>query len=131
VKYDNQITREEYDALVRGEDTKYRARKTVVDGIVFDSKREATRYTELHALETLGLIQNLQRQKRYLLIPSQKDPDTGKTLERPCYYVADFVYTVAKTGEVVVEDVKGVRTPVYKIKKKLMLERYGIRIKEV
>ena len=131
MRYENQVTREEYEKMLHGEDTKYRSHKTEVDGIVFDSKKEAERYTELHALEKLGLISNLERQKRYLLIPSQKDPETGKVLERPCYYIADFVYVLTKTGEIVVEDAKGVRTPVYKIKKKLMLERYGIQVREV
>ena len=52
----------------------------------------------------------------------------GRVIERPCYYIADFVYT--ENGATVVEDTKGVKTDAYKIKKKLLLERYGIKIRE-
>ena len=63
------------------------------------------------------------------LLPAQKD-SSGKTLERAVEYVADFVYTTA-AGEVVVEDVKGVRTREYIIKRKLMLWRHHVQIREV
>ena len=107
---------------------KYRAKKTTVDGIEFDSKKESDRYRELKLLEGAGAISALELQKRYLLIPSQKD-ERGKTIERACYYIADFVYL--ENGETVVEDTKGVKTPEYIIKRKLMLERYGIKVREV
>lgn len=129
--YDNQLTKEEYAVLLSKEKNKYHARKTTVDGIVFDSRKEAERYTELKALENLGLITGLRRQVKYVLIPSQKDPETGKVLERPCCYVADFVYHNEKTGEDIVEDTKGMRTAAYKIKRKLMLEKFGIRVREI
>ena len=64
-----------------------------------------------------------------MLIPSQKRD--GKVVERECAYVADFVYHDAHTGELVVEDTKGVRTKDYVIKRKLMLSIYNIRIKEI
>jgi len=77
------------------------------------------------------LITDLQRQVEYLLIPSQYRNVNGKRVcvERPCKYKADFVYK--EKGQLVVEDVKGFRTPEYVIKRKLMLERYDIVIKEV
>lgn len=112
--------------------------RTVVDGIAFDSKKEAARYQELRLLEKAGAIQNLRRQVEYTLIPAQREPDRigpkggrkpGRVIERPCTYRADFVYE--ENGQTVVEDVKGVRTEVYRIKRKLMLYTHGIRIREV
>lgn len=108
--------------------SKYFNRKCVVDGVVFDSQKEANRFAELSLLERAGTIQNLQRQVKYTLIPSQKD-GKGRNLERPVTYIADFVYQ--EGGKTVVEDAKGVRTKDYIIKRKLMLFRHGIRIKEV
>lgn len=96
----------------------------------FDSKREAKRYDELKLMERAGLIKNLRTQVKYELIPSQRDKD-GKVIERACTYIADFVYLDANTFMLVVEDTKGFRTPEYVIKRKLMLQKYGIRIKEV
>lgn len=78
-------------------------------------------------LEQAGAIQNLQRQVRYELLPSQRID--GKVVERAVYYVADFVYE--QDGKKIVEDTKGFRTPDYIIKRKLMLWRHGIRIREV
>ncbi len=104
--------------------SKYRNQKTQINGITFDSKHEAQRYAELLLLQRAGEIQGLNRQVRFELIPKQEG-------ERACYYVADFVYNVTATGEMVVEDAKGVKTDVYKIKRKLMLWVHGIRIREV
>ena len=122
---------------------KYNAKKVSVDGIEFDSKKEARRYQELLLLQKAGEIYMLERQKVYELLPAQREPDTvgkrggvikGKLLERAVEYVADFVYT-NKNGETVVEDVKGFREggayAVFVLKRKLMLYRYGIKIKEV
>lgn len=108
---------------------KYGNKKTELDGIVFASRHEASRYAELHLLQKAGVISNLQLQRPFTLIGAQKDKD-GKIIERPLKYIADFVYTDAD-GKTVVEDAKGARTDVYKIKRKLMLSIYGIRIKEV
>lgn len=108
---------------------KYRNKKTVIDGMTFDSKKEARRYSELLLLERTGAIHNLKTQVKYVLIPSQKDPVTGKVIERECAYKADFVYT--ENGETVVEDTKGFRTKDYIIKRKLMLQVHGIRIREI
>ena len=106
--------------------SKYHSTPTEVNGIRFDSKREANRWAELRILERAGKIQKLKRQVKYLLIPSQYRD--GKCIERECSYLADFVYI--KDGHLVVEDCKGFRTPEYKLKRKLMLERYDIRLVE-
>lgn len=104
-----------------------------------DSKREAKRKQELELLERSGAISDLNCQVPFELIPAQYEypmgdkGKRGRCLERACSYIADFVYM--KDGERIVEDVKGYKGggaySVYTIKRKLMLERYGIRIKEV
>lgn len=116
---------------------KYKNQKVVVDGITFDSKKEASRYLVLRDLERAGEIKNLQRQVKFVLIPTQREvimdgfkKKEGKVIERECSYLADFTYTTAK-GEKVVEDTKGVKTKEYIIKRKMMLFLHGIRIKEV
>lgn len=102
---------------------KYNNRLTVVDGITFDSKKEAKRYRELKLLERGKEISELERQVSYELIPKQKG-------ERSVSYIADFRYK-DRDGEVVVEDAKGVRTQVYILKRKLLLWVHGITIQEV
>lgn len=126
--------------------TKYNATKCVVDGITFDSKHEANRYCELRLLQKGGVISDLRLQVEFELIPAQYEPDTvtftktgkekiikGKCIERKCSYLADFVYKDNETGETVVEDTKSpaTRTKEYIIKRKMMLYRYGIRIREI
>ena len=105
--------------------SKYHAKKTVVDGITFDSKREAERYLVLKGMEEDGTIEDLRRQVRYELIPAF---DVDGRHYRPVYYVADFVYV--EDGKEVVEDVKGMITDVYRLKSKLFARRYGKAIKE-
>lgn len=105
--------------------SKYRAKKTTVDGITFDSRKEASRYLALKGIEADGLIEDLRRQVRYELVPAF---DVDGRHYRPVYYVADFVYV--EDGQEVVEDVKGVRTDVYRLKSKLFAKRYGMSIKE-
>ena len=101
---------------------KYGARKlTAPDGQVFDSVKEYHRWGCLKLLERAGKIKDLKRQVKFELIPKQEG-------ERACYYIADFTYM--ENGELVVEDCKGFKTDVYKIKKKLMLMEHGIRIRE-
>ena len=95
----------------------------------YASRKEHRRANELHLLQRAGLIHELREQVSYELIPAQRDTD-GKLLERACSYVADFVYT-DNDGNTVVEDTKGMRTDVYRIKRKLMLHVHGIRIKEL
>ena len=107
--------------------SKYYNQNITVDGITFDSRKEYRRYRELCLMERAGEIDNLERQVKFELIPTQKK--NGKVVERACSYVADFVYN--ENGEQVVEDAKGVRTKEYKIKRKMMRWLYGIEIKEV
>lgn len=120
-------------------DNKYKNQKVTYMGIEFDSQLEANRYGELVLMQRAGEISELRRQVEYELIPSQREPDTvgprggvkqGKVIERAVYYIADFVYK-DKHGNTVVEDTKGVKTPDYTIKRKLMLYIHKIRIKEV
>lgn len=80
-------------------------------------------------LERAGEISFLERQPSFVLIPKQVRD--GKVIERQTVYKADFTYQDNKTGETVVEDVKGVRTKEYSLKRKLMLWEYGIMVKEV
>lgn len=109
--------------------SKYNNRKVRCWGETFDSMLECERYKYLKALEQQKVISNLQRQVKYVLLPSQRDSKTRKTIEREITYLADFVYE--KGSQTIVEDVKGMKTDVYKIKRKLMLYFHGIRIKEV
>lgn len=109
--------------------SKYGAKKTVVDGITFDSKREAERYCELKLLLRGKAIRDLRLQVKYELVPAVRY--NGKVMQRAINYYADFVYTDNRTGEEIVEDVKGYKTQVYTMKKKMMLEKYGIQIREV
>ena len=108
---------------------KYGNKKTEVDGIVFDSKHEATRWIELKYMERAGLIYGLQRQVRIELIPNIYEGK--KCVQRAANYIADFSYM--QNGEKVIEDAKspGTKTDLYKLKKKLVRWLYGIEIKEV
>lgn len=102
---------------------KYKNEKTQVDGVWFDSKREARRYGELKLLERAGEIRNLRLQVVYDLVVY------GRLV---CRYRADFVYEDRRLGWAeVVEDAKGCRTEAYIIKRKLMLAVHGITIREV
>lgn len=122
--------------------SKYHNKKVIIDGEVFDSKKEARRYCELTMLQKAGEIRLLQRQVKYVLIPPQHETferygkkgqrlkDGQRSLEKECAYIADFQYQT-KDGKMVVEDTKGIRTKDYIIKRKLMLWVHGIRISEV
>lgn len=104
-----------------------------IDGERFDSKAEARRCGQLLLLQRAGAIRELRRQVRFLLIPSQRD-SAGKIV-REVSYVADFVYEepipgAADMWRLIVEDVKGVRTEAYRLKRKLMLQVHGIDIRE-
>jgi hypothetical protein len=107
--------------------SKYHAKKITRDGITHASIKEYSRYQELLLLERAGAIQELKRQVRFELIPSQRYD--GKVVERPVHYIADFVYE--ENGQRVVEDAKGCRTKDYILKRKMMLYLCGIRIREV
>jgi len=98
---------------------KYNARKTTIDGIEFDSKREAERYQELLLLERAGQIEALSVHPMFTLINGFEY--RGKA-ERPIRYEGDFQYI--ENGEIVLEDVKGVRTKEFMLKQKLFKLRY-------
>jgi hypothetical protein len=100
---------------------KYRNIKTNIDGIKFDSKREAERYAELKLMEKAKLISNLELQPKFILQEGFKYQ--GKK-EQAITYIADFKYKEA-SGVVVVEDVKGVATDPFKIKRKMFLYHHG------
>ena len=128
---------------------KFGAKKVTdpVTGEEFDSKAEHRRWCELRLLERAGKISGLKRQVTFELIPTQREPSTevykagpkkgmpkpGAAIEKHCSYVADFVYC-DEQGNTVVEDTKGYKKgaayDLFAIKRKLFLQRYGIRIKE-
>ena len=123
--------------------SKYKNRKVLtVDGQEFDSKKEYKRWNMLRLCEMAGEIQNLRRQVPFELIPTIREPDTvgkrggikkGKVIERAVVYIADFVYE--QDGITVVEDVKGYRHgtaySVFALKRKLMLWRHNIKVREI
>ncbi len=120
---------------------KYHNHKVERDGIIFDSQKELRRWEELKIMEKAGMIHGLERQKKFVLIPAQREPDTvgkrggrikGKVIEREVVYYSDFFY-YTKEGDAIVEDVKSeaTKTPQYILKRKLMLHVHGIRIREV
>lgn len=121
---------------------KFGNRKVTIDGMTFDSKHEYQRWKELKLPEKAGKIQGLFRQVKFELIPAQYEryerisQKTGKQLadgqrcvEKAATYIADFVYW--EGDRMIVEDAKGVRTPEYILKRKLMLARHGVKIREV
>ena len=123
---------------------KYRNTKTTVDGITFDSKKEAGYYLFLKQKERDGEVSNLRMQVPYELIPAvyedevvhlkTRDKVVTRCVQRATHYVADFVYTVNATGEDEVVDVKSYITrknPEYRLKKKMMLAFNGIKVVEV
>lgn len=97
--------------------SKYHAVKTYVGGIKLDSKKEARRYSELLLMQTAGVIQNLRRQVRFELQPAYTKAN-GEHVKN-IVYVADFVYFDTRRNSMVIEDTKGVKTQVYKLKKKM------------
>lgn len=101
--------------------SKYHAVRVEMDGIKFDSVKEAKRYKQLQLLERAGEIQNLRMQVPFILIKKSK---YGRAIK----YIADFVYE--ENGKTIVEDTKGYKTDVYKLKKRIMAEVHGIEIRE-
>lgn len=100
---------------------KYSNKKVILDDIKFDSKAERNRYMELKILEEAGLIKDIELQKEFILQPSFKK--NGKTY-RKISYKADFYYFDNHLGKYIVEDVKGFKTDVYKLKKKMFEYNY-------
>ena len=100
--------------------SKFNAKKTVVNGIKFDSKREALRYTQLLLKQRAGEISDLELQPVFVL---QDKFVCGNVAYRAIKYVADFRYKA--NGSVYVEDVKGFKTPEYLLKRKIFLKLFG------
>ena len=114
---------------------KYRAIRTTVDGIAFHSKREAARYLELKLLERAGEISDLVLQPRYPLMAPLTTGTIAGALRGKDYpvighYVADFAYYDERIGERVIEDVKGMKTAMYRWKAKHLAAQYGVKILE-
>lgn len=107
---------------VKAAKSKYNAERIEVDGIRFDSKKEANRYRQLRIMERAGIIKELQLQVPFVLIPKNAN---GREVK----YIADFVYF--QDGKKIVEDVKGFKTDVYRLKRRMMKEIHGIDINEV
>lgn len=105
--------------------SKYYNKKTTYKGTIYDSKKEAIRAKELDILQRAGLICNLERQRPFELQPSFR---VCGTAIRPITYVADFYYYDKTKQSWVVEDTKGFRTEVYKLKKKMFLYKYSNEI---
>jgi hypothetical protein len=119
----NSISKDEYHALIQSskkKKNKYGAKRKKVDGITFHSTWEADRYSELKIMEKAGLISQLNLQVKYPLKVN------GALVSN---YIADFVYYDRESNEIT-EDAKGVKTPEYRLKKKLLLAIYGIEIYE-
>ena len=109
--------------------SKYHNKKITIDGVTFDSKLEAQRYTELKLLERQGIIKDLKLQPSYELIPSFKKGN--KTYKRASY-IADFSYYDNELNKTIIEDTKGFKTDVYVLKRKLFEYLYkDLTIREV
>lgn len=123
-------------ALQAPKPSKYKNRKTTIDGIVFDSAKEARRWQELKMLEAAGQIARLKRQQKFELIttPTSLRGDVRYNGWVNCvgHYVADFVYDELSPAvtQFVVEDVKGIRTSLYQWKKRHFEAQYGVKIRE-
>jgi hypothetical protein len=115
------ITLEEYKQLQQKGKSKYGNEEFIVDGITFDSKLEAKRWKELKVLQQANKITNLRRQVKFNLQPSYKK--NGKTI-KSINYIADFYYYDLKKRKYIVEDTKGFKTDVYKLKKKIFEYKY-------
>lgn len=126
--------------------SKYFARKVTVDGIEFHSSKEAKRYKELKLLERIGKIKNLKLQVPFVIIPTQYESyisytpkkkipkESKRVVEKMAKYIADFTYET-EDGEYVVEDAKGYKDStayeVFVLKRKLMFQVHGIKVREV
>lgn len=100
---------------------KYKNKKIVIDGIEFDSRLEANRYCQLKILERAREIKDLRRQVEFIIQPSYKK--NNKTI-RAIKYIADFVYYDVKKKKTIIEDTKGFKNEVYRIKKKIFEYKY-------
>ena len=108
--------------------SKYHNKKVIYNGITFDSIKEKKRYIELKLLERAGLIKKLKLQYEFELQPAFT---LNNKKIRKISYIADFYYFDNELNDYIVEDTKGMRTDVYKIKKKMFEHRYKKEIKEL
>ncbi len=108
--------------------SKYNSKKTTIDGITFDSKKEAARYVDLKLLEKAGVIKDLDLQPKFQLQPTYSK--NGKKV-KAIFYKADFQYFDNEKKKIVVEDVKGIRTREYLLKKKIFEFVYALTITEI
>lgn len=108
--------------------SKYYSKKVIVDNIKFDSKKEAAYYLKLKLLLKSGSIKNLELQKEFILQDKFK---INKKTRRKITYKADFSYVSTSDDKLHIVDVKGFKTDIYKLKKKLFEYKYGIEIEEV
>lgn len=111
--------------------SKYGAVKTTVDGVTFASKAEARRYQELRLLEKAGEVTELELQPKFPIYVSINGRSRHMGDKPVCTYVADFRYRFGPTGILMIEDVKGMKTPVYRLKKKMVEAQYGVEIIEI
>jgi hypothetical protein len=102
-----------------------------VDGIVFASKAEARRYAELRLLEKAKEIYDLELQPKFPIYVTRPGHTTSRSDKPVTTYIADFRYRRGPRGILTIEDVKGMKTPVYRLKKKLVEAQYGIQIQEI
>lgn len=116
-----------YPITIEEQKSKYRNKKVVIDGIKFDSKKEGNRYLELRLMEDTDYIKDLELQKKFELIP--KYEINGRKV-RAMNYICDFYYYDILKDKYIVEDVKGMKTQVYKLKKKMFEYKYKIEIIE-
>lgn len=114
--------REAWTAYVEGREPRVNKYSAIREG-QYASKHEAACAAQLHALASRGLIRDLREQERIVLV-------AGNGKLRPVVYVADFIYTDLDGGRHVV-DAKGMKTPVYRLKKRLAALLYGITIEEI
>ena len=108
--------------------SKYHSKKVIIDGYKFDSKKEAQYYLYLKSELKKGTIYNLELQKEFILQESFKLNDKTR---RKITYRADFTYKTTKDDRIHVIDVKGFKTEIYRLKKKLFEKRYGIEVEEI
>src|SRR6056297_1183693 len=109
--------------------SKYNAKKTIIDGIKFDNKKESIRYKQIKEMEHENLIEDLELQPKFVLQPKF---DKNDIHYRAITYKADFKYYDKEQKKIIIEDVKGMKTDVYKLKKKLFEYKFkNFEIKEI
>lgn len=125
------LTEEQYERILKSKEqkvSKYKNKKVVCDGIKFDSAKERNYYLKFKMMEEAGIIKDLELQKKFIL---QKGYTINGKKRREISYKADFCYVTTKDDKLHVVDIKGFKTDVYKLKKKLFELKYGIELEEI